>query len=609
MNELNDIIKDYLQAKETDYAIMITGDWGCGKTYYLNHELKDFVQLQVCPKLDEKFSLANISLYGISSPEDFHYRVFLGLNSWAKNKIIGTFASIGTKAAEFFGVNLDKKDTESLTFISDNTVLVFDDLERISQDKISVKEVLGLINDYSENNHYKVIIVCNESIFEGKINGVKRHDEYWRYKEKTIRYTYKFEANISNVYDNIISKIENDEYKKYLNDNKSFILSLFELGGKRNLRTLKFYLDSLSKPFSHIPNVKYKNEILRTLTVTIMIYVTEYKNGQGKEKLDELKAKYEIEFGDMWSNMPKQDNPNENEPSYSDHVAEVYGDYYRNEMDRIPFIIDYLITGYFAQDIYTIWVKEKNQALENAEVKPQYQLYRELASPATIDDDTLVEKLKLMIHYVSEGKYSIVDIMNVYALLIKYNWIGIEGVTIDDSVNKIFVDAIDRFKDSWTYIPDLQFRIPIWDEKDKGKEGYKKYDALKTHLLQMNYQSRLTDQKSECNEFLRKAENGDVEGIRHYREKYENRISLSGIDWTRIRNVLENGKNDIACELATCIQFLIPDASFVHSDDLEPIKRNLMKWLNDYTQRQDKRVRRVYILELKQHFDKLMSNH
>jgi len=70
--------------------------------------------------------------------------------------------------------------------------------------------------------------------------------------------------------------------------------------------------------------------------------------------------------------MPKQDNPNENEPSYSDHVAEVYGDYYRNEMDRIPFIIDYLITGYFAQDIYTIWVKEKNQALENAEVKPQY---------------------------------------------------------------------------------------------------------------------------------------------------------------------------------------------------------------------------------------------
>ena len=53
MNELNDIIKDYLQAKETDYAIMITGDWGCGKTYYLNHELKDFVQLQVCPKLDE----------------------------------------------------------------------------------------------------------------------------------------------------------------------------------------------------------------------------------------------------------------------------------------------------------------------------------------------------------------------------------------------------------------------------------------------------------------------------------------------------------------------------------------------------------------------------
>ena len=49
MKELEDIIQDYLQAKDTDYTLMINGDWGCGKTYYLNHEFKDFVEQLNCP--------------------------------------------------------------------------------------------------------------------------------------------------------------------------------------------------------------------------------------------------------------------------------------------------------------------------------------------------------------------------------------------------------------------------------------------------------------------------------------------------------------------------------------------------------------------------------
>lgn len=28
---------DNLVAENTDYAIMINGDWGCGKTYYIRH--------------------------------------------------------------------------------------------------------------------------------------------------------------------------------------------------------------------------------------------------------------------------------------------------------------------------------------------------------------------------------------------------------------------------------------------------------------------------------------------------------------------------------------------------------------------------------------------
>lgn len=43
MEKLNEIVIDYLKVKDTDYALMINGKWGCGKTYYLEHGFKDFI--------------------------------------------------------------------------------------------------------------------------------------------------------------------------------------------------------------------------------------------------------------------------------------------------------------------------------------------------------------------------------------------------------------------------------------------------------------------------------------------------------------------------------------------------------------------------------------
>ena len=628
MKELNEIISDYLQAKDTDYALMINGDWGCGKTYYLNHDFKEFVKEQFCPfdpdmygqikkgikdigngvPSDYKYFPAFISLYGISSADDFQYRVFLGVNTWAKNKFVGAMAAMGSKVADIIGLSLEKKDTNKLTVISNNTVLVFDDLERICSDKISAKEVLGLINEYSEHNHYKVIIVCNEDVYEGKLDGLNRDEEYWRYKEKTIRYTYRFEADVPKVYDTIVNTFNNTDLKQYLEQNKSFILNLFDLGGKKNLRTLKYYLDSLSKIFVNVTDVKYKKQILKTLCVSTMIYATEYKNGKRKEDLEELKATYDIDLGDDIFGIQNREQE-EREPSYSEEVAKIYGTLYQDEMDKLPFVIDYLISGYLDKQVLCEWVDERNNDLVNAEDKPEYKIYRELDSFATIEDNKLIEKLNLMIQYAKEDKYKVIDLMQVYALLVKYHCIGAEGFSLTDEIDKIFINAIDKHKDDWKYLPNMEYKIPIWDGKEKGQESYQKYDVMKKHVLQMNYQSRLAKEKAGYDDFLRKAEGGDVEGIRHYREKNENRIPLGGIDWSRVCKVLDTGSNPIACEVATCLKYLIPDSSFIHPEDLKPLKEELQPWLDNYVQKEDKRVRRLFILDLKRHIDSIIRSY
>lgn len=49
MEKLNEIVIDYIKTEDTDYALMINGKWGCGKTYYLEHEFKDIVEQEECP--------------------------------------------------------------------------------------------------------------------------------------------------------------------------------------------------------------------------------------------------------------------------------------------------------------------------------------------------------------------------------------------------------------------------------------------------------------------------------------------------------------------------------------------------------------------------------
>lgn len=619
MEKLNEIVIDYLKVKDTDYALMINGKWGCGKTYYLEHDFKHFVEQKECPFASynsnsikerlkriwkrppnkHKFNIAFISLYGVSSPEDFYYRVFLGVNSWAKTKIFALIGSAGIKLANVFNLKISKEDASKINFISNNTILVFDDLERICSDKISVKEILGLINEYSEHNHYKVIIACNEEIY-------KDNEEYRKYKEKTIRYTCNFVADVESVFDTIVETYGDENFRKYVEQNKSFILNIFEIGGEKNLRTLKFYLDSMSNLYSNVSEVKYKENILRTLLVSTMIYATEYKKGKEKEDLEELKDRYEMLFG---SNVDLQTTKKDKrEPTYFQTISKAYGSLYQQEMIKLPFVIIYLITGYLDRDALGHWVNERNEELLDVESKPEYELYNELSSFETVDDDNLVGQINLLIDYVKEGKYKVLDLMNIYAVLLKYHDIGIEGFTLTEEIEKIFINAIDRkYKGEEKDLLRKEYKIPSWHDSEKYRDCFKKYEVLRKHLLQMIAQSRLDENKAKCDEFLQKAEQGDVEGIRHYRENNEERISLAGIDWSRICDVLDKGRNPIVCELCFCLEYLIHGSSAIAPNDVEPMRNNLQNWLNEYAQRGDKRVRRLYILELKRHIDSILE--
>ena len=44
MEDLVESILDYVRSDYTDYAIMINGEWGSGKTYFWNHKIRNRIE-------------------------------------------------------------------------------------------------------------------------------------------------------------------------------------------------------------------------------------------------------------------------------------------------------------------------------------------------------------------------------------------------------------------------------------------------------------------------------------------------------------------------------------------------------------------------------------
>lgn len=276
IRQLNKIIEDYINEENTDYAIMINGKWGSGKSYYLYNEGKKNIK-------NKKYKPVIISLYGLSSIEDFYYRIFWGLCSFANRKVVSFISSAIERVAEHWNVSkLSAKELKKLIKISNSTILIFDDLERVSKN-VSVTEILGLINLFSEIEHKKVIVVCNEEEIDEHFK-----DEYKKFKEKTFRYSYWYEKNIEDIFDELIK--DNSSYNTFLRNERKTILDIFGCGGNNNLRTFHFIIETFEKIYNKEEQHKYKHktEILQILLVSYVIYVCEYKGGASKEQLNRL---------------------------------------------------------------------------------------------------------------------------------------------------------------------------------------------------------------------------------------------------------------------------------------------------------------------------------
>lgn len=164
----------YLSDTSYNYAVMIDGDWGCGKTYFVKSGL--FKAIEGHEAGTERHRTPKyISFYGIKTVSDIQDAIVFALaeeiterkaapekqeekasagrkflfSTWRIAKAIRDIKAPDTNLYELFGNWLK---LESFVFI-------FDDIERCD---CPLNEVFGFINGLVEHEGVKVILVANE---------------------------------------------------------------------------------------------------------------------------------------------------------------------------------------------------------------------------------------------------------------------------------------------------------------------------------------------------------------------------------------------------------------------------------------------------------------
>ena len=219
-------LKNYCNIENPVGALLLTGEWGCGKTYLIDKILNK--------ELEETHIIIRISLFGLANVEELNNSV---KSAWIQENggLTESIVKV-SKYKEFINKikNLSSnnifKDTlgailsiDFLDFINiensinnKKVVLVFDDLER---SKLSIQEKLGTINNYCEKYHFNVIVVANEEKLEDK--------DYKEFKEKVVQRTVQHRPNYKEVVEGIVDSLSDSDYKSFLKENLKGISALF----------------------------------------------------------------------------------------------------------------------------------------------------------------------------------------------------------------------------------------------------------------------------------------------------------------------------------------------------------------------------------------------
>ena len=499
MEELKRIIENYVKTEQTDYAILIKGSWGSGKTYFFKNQLSRVIESCSLKPL-------YISLYGISKLEDLAKTIVLAMFPFLQKKTVEKMVSgagivssaLSTISIAGFSLDLGKivkdLDVSKWVTVGKDKVLCFDDLERA---KLDIGQILGFINNFVEHDNIKTILIANEEeIIKNQLkenypekvqaavqvlvkNGSDQKIElpelskmidslfgskisYPTIKEKLVGRTVEYLPDIESILDSITTIYQsNTALKSFLDSNKQTIIKIFRQSDTQNIRALKGALDTFRVVHNALrktaEDTLHKHEL--GLLVFVLAVTLEIRTDEAR--IREFKHMESRHASHLDILLRKDEKP-------IPYITVFYDKYFSEGPSEIDFskaVIRYITDGFFDEEAF---LKEYREA-EGGITDEKTRKVKSIFNFAEFDDAGFKQTAEDVLRYVSHGEIE----LRQYPQLFEYfQYFSNSGLISENKakLKKVFLCGIEAASKKITYEQireSRSFEPPVQGERSK----------------------------------------------------------------------------------------------------------------------------------------------
>lgn len=322
MNEnIVNFLNGYMMNPDPQYAVLLKGKWGCGKTHFINHWIDAYQKQDAEDKVLEP---VYVSLYGLSETK----QITTAINRVLYPILYGKAAKAGKTFLKFMSAIVLKCDVDwnkdgnsdfsmdlgldALSIfksedeqVKKENLLIFDDLERCD---IPMKKLLGYLNFFVEQCNCHLIVIGDEDkIAEGENKKI-----FGEFKEKTIGREFEIATDIHSALDTFVNQTPKNDFVVGHQEQIEKFFAMTECDNLRILRQALWDFSRFEESMNDFLGDKRYEDIMIHVLGTYIISYCEYrgKNHQlfdawirydikgqrfDKEKIENLKS----QLGDL----------------------------------------------------------------------------------------------------------------------------------------------------------------------------------------------------------------------------------------------------------------------------------------------------------------------
>lgn len=260
---LADYLRYYESVSKPGYAILVTGEWGVGKTHQVKKCLKEKNPIYV-------------SIFGMKSQDEVNGAVYAEyapliakaqkatLDTSEATRYVGGLPALASLPLAFLAAQLKGE-------VKEDRIIVFDDLERSS---MSLDEIMGLVSSYAENRGFRVVLIADEEKLREKF------PDYPKAKEKIIGHTVKVVPEASSAFDSFALELGSAE-QSLIVAQRSTILDIFATSGCNSLRVLRHTVFDLGRLLASMTtDQRENNAALNEITSIFTAFSIEIRSGR-----------------------------------------------------------------------------------------------------------------------------------------------------------------------------------------------------------------------------------------------------------------------------------------------------------------------------------------